>query len=99
MGISLHRIQITNKTFTIMENNITLSNRIIALNAIIGTLLGKLSVPVEMLRKYYSTVLERDIDMRQTFVFAAFPVDGPMVLRMACCVWFIHAVLLCKRHL
>ena len=108
MGISLHRIQITNKTFTIMENNITLSNRIIALNAIIGTRLGKLSVPVEMLRKYYSTVLERDIDMRQTwflinaqlaFVFAAFPVDGPIVLRIACCVWFIHAVLLCKRHL
>ena len=91
-----------------MENNITLNNRFVALNAIVGAVLSKLSVPVEMLRKYYTSVLEREIDVRQTwllinaqlaFIFAALPVDGPMVFRMACCGWIIHAALLCKRHL
>jgi len=91
-----------------MENNITISRRFFVLSTIVNIVLSKVSVPVEALRKYYSSVLEREIDMRQTwllinaqaaFVFAALPADGPLVLRMACCAWFIHAVLLCKRNI
>ena len=91
-----------------MENNITLSSRSLSFSALISFIALRLATPVEMLRKYYSTVLERDIDRRQTwflinaqvaFLFAAFPVGGPFLLRAICCLWFIHAVLLCKWNL
>lgn len=64
--------------------------------------------PVEMLRSYYSQTLERELNMRQTwlllnaqaaFLCAVFPVESPILLRAACCVWFLHAVLKCKREL
>ena len=91
-----------------MEKNITIINHTLVLNTIANLIVARLTSYVEVLRKYYSNVLERDIDMRQTwllvnaqlaFVFAAFPVSGPILLRTACCLWFLHAVLLCKRNL
>ena len=91
-----------------MEKNITIINHTLVLNTIANLIVARLTSYVEVLRKYYSNVLERDIDMRQTwllvnaqlaFVFAAFPVSGPILLRAACCLWFLHAVLLCKRNL
>lgn len=62
--------------------------------------------PIEWLRQYYSHVLEREVSTRQTwllinaqtaFVFAAFPVNGPFLLRVACCAWFAHAVWRCRK--
>ena len=59
----------------------------------------------ERLCRYYSSVLERQLNLRQTwllvnaqlaFTFAVLPVESPMLLRAACCGWFLHAVLKCK---
>lgn len=65
-------------------------------------------VPVERLRGYYSRVLERELNIRQTwllvnaqlaFAFAVLPVESPMLLRAVCCCWFLHAVLKCRREM
>ena len=64
--------------------------------------------PVEWLRQYYSSVLERDINMRQTWslieVQAAFfagimPANYGLWLRAACCAWFLWALKRCRRML
>ena len=64
--------------------------------------------PVEWLRQYYSSVLERDINMRQTWnlieVQAAFfagimPANNSLWLRAACCAWFLWALKRCRRML
>ena len=65
-------------------------------------------MPVEQLRNYYSKVLERELNLHQTwllvnaqaaFFFAVMPVAGPLLLRAACCLWFLHAVVKCGREL
>jgi hypothetical protein len=90
-----------------MKKEITLSNSNLVADAM-QSLINKVKQPIEGLRKYYSDVLEREITMHQTllllnaqvaFVFAAFPVGGPISLRALCCAWFLHAVLKCKRAL
>ena len=64
-------------------------------------LIKQLSAPIEWLRKYYSGIFEREITMRHTlllinaqmaFFAAAFPVDSPIWMRLACCVWLLHAL-------
>ena len=61
--------------------------------------------PIKMLQGYYSMVLEREVSMRQTlllvnaqaaFACAVLPFECPMLLRAACCGWFLHAVLKCR---
>lgn len=78
------------------------------LRHLLRTVSGKLKMPLEWLRKYYSAVLERKISMRQTllllqaqaaFVMAVFPAAGPLLLRAAFCGWFAYAVLLCRKAL
>lgn len=65
-------------------------------------------VPVEQLRGYYGRVLERELNMRQTwlliqaqlaFACAVLPVESPLLLRAACCGWFLYAVLRCRVEL
>ncbi|MCR5131149.1 MAG: ATP-binding protein [Prevotella sp.] len=65
-------------------------------------------MPVEMLCKYYSDVLERELNLRQTwllinaqlaFTFAVLPFESPLFLRAAACIWFLHAVLKCREAL
>ena len=60
------------------------------------------------LRKYYSAVLERPIDVRQTllliqaqvaFVLAALPAECPLLLRAAFALWFGWSVRVCKQQL
>ncbi len=78
--------------------------------AIIKRMVNRLActalTPLTSLSKYYSSVLEQEINIRQTllllnaqtaFVFTAFPVDGPLVLRALCAAWLLHAVLKCKQ--
>lgn len=87
-------------------------NTAILVNKSISGNLQQLSMlvrkPMVMLRAYYSHILERNLNMRQTwsllnaqaaFFFAAFPADGPLMLRAACCLWFLHAVMKCRREL
>jgi hypothetical protein len=100
-----------NKYITDMKKEMTLSARDAASVNVLNVLSAITNVakaPVEMLRKYYSYVLEREIDMRQAlllihaqiaFFFAALPADGPFLLRIFCCGWFLWAVLKCKAAL
>ncbi|MBR7018678.1 MAG: ATP-binding protein [Prevotella sp.] len=64
--------------------------------------------PIEMLRDYYSLVLERNLNMRQTWALieaqAAFflgilPVGYAFILRAVALVWFIIALKKCRKLL
>jgi hypothetical protein len=61
--------------------------------------------PVEWLRLYYSSVLERDVNMRQTwslievqvsFFAGIMPANYSLLLRAAFCVWFLMALKRCR---
>lgn len=63
---------------------------------------------INPLRQYYSRVLERPIDLRQTlllvqaqvaFVLAALPAECPLLLRAAFALWFGWSVRVCKHSL
>jgi len=75
---------------------------------VINTIISGMKAPVSMLADYYSAVLERKIDVRQTlhllnaqaaFAMTVFPVDGPLAVRALCLAWFVGAVLKCRRVL
>lgn len=91
-----------------MENNMTLSPRYMRLAQWMEQTKSATLLPLALLRSYYAHVLERPISLRQTlqllhaqvaFVFAVFPVEGPLALRLACCLWFAWAVMGCRRAL
>lgn len=61
--------------------------------------------PFELLRKYYSDVLGepvswsrmwRMIHAQVAFLSVALPVEEPFLLRVACCAWFVTALLKCR---
>ena len=61
--------------------------------------------PVEWLRQYYSSVLERDINMRQTwslievqvaFFAGIMPANYSLLLRAAFCAWFLMVLKRCR---
>ena len=61
--------------------------------------------PVEWLHQYYSSVLERDINMRQTwslievqvaFFAGIMPANYSLLLRAAFCAWFLIALKRCR---
>ena len=69
---------------------------------------GQAAGPVEWLRAYYSKTLERELSTRQTWLLinaqlafgaAFFPVEAPWVVRVACLVWVVSALLKCKREM
>ena len=62
--------------------------------------------PAEWLRQYYSAVMEREINDRQTwslievqtaFFAGIMPADYSLLLRAACCLWFYLALKRCRR--
>lgn len=67
---------------------------------------GKIKVPVEWLRKYYSTVLEKEISMKQTallletqfaFTLGVIPADIHLGFRACFLGWFAWCLLKCKK--
>ena len=63
---------------------------------------------IALISEYYSQVLERPINNHQTlllihaqvaFLFAAFPVNCPLVLLLGLVVWVAAAVSICKQSL
>lgn len=92
-----------------MEKNITLrptasttvQNVLMPLRSAALRAVGRLS-------RYYARQVGRDFTVRQTlllvnaqvaFFFAAFPVGGPLLVRLAAVAWFVHAVVWCSREL
>lgn len=64
--------------------------------------------PFNALRRYYGAVLGKEISARQTwlllkvqaaFVLAGFPMESPVLLRLACVAWFVQTLLACRRSL
>lgn len=64
-----------------------------------------LNSPLRLLGRYYSMVLERDVDMRQTkaiteaqlaFFATVIPADIHVLLHVAACVWFIMSLKKCR---
>ena len=89
-------------------NMTTLNARESMVAAVVQQVMEAVRKPAERLCQYYSSVLERQLNLRQTwllvnaqlaFVFAVLPVESPMLLRAICCGWFLHAVLKCKEAL
>lgn|SRR5574344_559904 len=65
-----------------------------------------IKLPILKLMQYYSYILGKDITIKQTllllnvqfaFLFAVFPVNLSIVLRVVFAVWFITALLQCGR--
>lgn len=65
-----------------------------------------LRMPMVLLQRYYSTVLEKPVSMKQTkllveaqaaFVIGVFPVDGPILFRILSAAWLVWAVWKCKQ--
>ena len=70
--------------------------------------IGSIRKPLKWLRKYYSTVLEKEVSMKQTallletqfaFVMGIFPADMHLLLRMACLTWFAFCLKRCQKSL
>ncbi len=90
-----------------MEKNIPLVRESLA--AVCGRYFMMMAKrPLQALCRYYSNVLERRLDLRQTwlllhaqiaFFFAVLPVDGPLAVRALCCVWFALSVVSCRKAL
>ncbi len=65
-------------------------------------------LPIEIMSKYYSKVLEREINFKQTkaiteaqiaFFASIFPLDYNLALRFLAVVWFISTLLKCRKIL
>ncbi len=66
------------------------------------------TTPVRLLSRYYSSVLERDVTMNQTwhllevqlaFFVGIFPADISVVVRLLALAWFVSAIGRCKNAL
>lgn len=88
-----------------MEKNLTLPQGNTAGTSVPDTSANLVKTPLEWLRKYYSDVLGEEVGFSRmmrmlhaqaAFIMAALPVDGPLPLRAACCLWFLCALLGCK---
>lgn len=101
------------KNITDMKRNITMTPTAYTpsttqIGPILRQTAAALRWPLVALSRYYTAVLERPVGIRQTllllnaqtaFLFAAFPVSGPLVLRAVCVAWLLHAVLKCRAAL
>jgi len=88
-----------------MEKNLTMPQGKSVMTSIALALTSVVKEPVEMLRKYYSGVLEEEVSLPQTmrllhaqaaFVATVMPIDMALTLRALCCLWFTHALLRCR---
>ena len=90
-----------------MNNEMILTANRRSLDSAIARFANLLNRPVILLSNYYSQVLERRIDTRQTwcllnvqlaFFLTVFPACS-LLLRVACMAWLVSALLKCKSAL
>lgn len=91
-----------------MEKQITLEQAGTAcgnINSMIKKATSMLNAPLRLLGRYYSYVIERNLDMRQTkaiteaqmaFFATILPVEMPILLHLAACTWFIMSLKKCR---
>ena len=94
-----------------MEKNITITandinNREFGLSELWRSFSEWASTPARLLARYYSSVLERDITMRQTwrlievqlaFFACIFPADLSVAVRLLAVAWLGSAVTRCRK--
>lgn len=80
-----------------------IGRHLVLLTPLVGQLL---STPLQWLRHYYSRVLEKEVNLKQTrlllecqlaFMMGAFPAESPLGIRLLCIVWLLNALYRCKR--
>lgn len=89
-----------------MEKNITMSENFgLRIAALSCKIVKQAQRPVQWLCRYYSTALQREVTVRQTwlmlnaqaaFAAAFFPSGEPCVLRLCCMAWLLSALLKCR---
>lgn len=91
-----------------MNNEMTITTREQQLNLVMNMIAMSVRRPLLGLSNYYSRVLERRINLRQTlllinaqlaFAATAFPTDCPMLLRIVSGAWLVSALLKCRQEL
>lgn len=96
-----------------MEKNMTIQTGVredsgMEFTELVGRLGAWISEPVRLLGKYYSSVLERKLSMRQTwrlieaqlaFIACMLPADISLGARLIAVSWLVSAVLRCRRAL
>lgn len=94
------------QTRTTMEKNILLSESMPSARISYQHVIGKLLTPIELLRRYYAKVMEREVSLRQTllllnaqlaFALTVFPVEAPFAARVVCCLWLLNALWKCRQ--
>ncbi len=67
-----------------------------------------LNYPLAIMSRYYSLVLNKDINLEQTkaitiaaiaFLITILPADYNLALRFMACLWFINSLLKCRKVL
>ncbi len=89
-------------------------NGIIAMNSrkkltlTVKKYIDMLNFPLAIMSRYYSLVLNEDINLEQTkaitiaaiaFLTAILPADYNLVLRFMACIWFINTLIKCRKIL
>jgi len=91
-----------------MNNEIILNNREQKLDQVLTQVASSINRPLRSVTSYYSEVLNRKLNIRQTicllnaqaaFLMTVFPVDCSFVLRLLCACWLVTALLKCKEEL
>lgn len=91
-----------------MNNEMILNSREQKVNGIFKATVTTVNNLIAGIASYYGSVLERDIDNKQTlalinaqlaFVMTVFPIEASLLLRLLCALWLVAALLKCKEVL
>ena len=95
------------KNITLQQNNIRVFNTKLMQPASILNVIKKAATnPIEWLRQYYSSVLEREVTTGQTlrylhaqlaFLMGVFPTYDSQLVHLGVCAWALWAILRCIR--
>ena len=90
------------------ENTVKMGSALVnSLMRMVAVLVSVVNVPADALAYYYSRVLGRDLNRRQTwllvnaqlaFFVSAFSSTG-LMMRLVLCAWLLQSVLACRRAL
>lgn len=94
------------KNITLQQSDIRVINaKQVQTSALLDGMKKAATAPMEWLRQYYSSVLEREVTMGQTlrylhaqlaFVMCVFPTYYSLLVHLGVCAWMLWAVLKCR---
>ncbi|MBQ9671349.1 MAG: ATP-binding protein [Prevotella sp.] len=91
-----------------MNNELILSNREQKIDQVLTQLATAVNRPLRNVTSYYSRVLERQLNIRQTlcllnaqlaFFLTVFPAQCSAVVRILCACWLVASLLKCREEL